>query len=966
MGRVTPILTDFTGGELTPLYDGRVDTKGYFKGCKKLYNMMARTQGPAQKRAGTYFIGRAGDDSKPVRVIPFEYSTEQAYILELGETYMRVHKDGGVVTSTGQSITGATAANPVVITYSGADTFSNGDEVTITGVVGMTQLNGRRFVVASVNTGANTFALKDVFGNNVDGSGYTAWASGGTVAEVYEVVSPWAAADLAALKFVQSADTMYFAHPSYPPYKLARTGHAAWTFTKVVFDWPAFLDPNDDGVTAITPSAATGSVTLTAGPDAITNGAFTSNITGWDDTSGVGGSISWNATGKMDIATTAAPGSYARASQSLDVTEGGNYRITFTVSAATPYPVLFSIGNLSYYDVFQGYYSDGTHSVDFVATSSVTISFLVGNPSSSCTIDNVSCLPSLFTSDMVGGYFKLTWELLTARQTATATAQNTFTAALAVDPGAVHIAITGTWVATVTLQRSTDSGATWADLYTWTANTTATITEAQTGIQYRLGVKTGGFTSGSTGLDISQESDNKDGYCLITAVTNAYTATATVIEDFPATTATDVWAESAWSDERGWPSAVAFFEQRLVWAGTSHQPQTLWGSAVDDYENLDTGEGLDSDSWAYTLAADRANVIRWLLSGEVLIIGTAGAEWRMGSREAVATTPTSVEVRRESSYGSADIQALLVGKLVVFIQGGARKARAMQWDLARDGYVSPDLTMSAEHLFRSGVVDMAYAQDPDPVLWFVDVAGLLVAMTVDPDNQIVACASQDVGGVAESVAVIPGTTRDEVWVVVKRVVNSNTYRYIEQLQFWGDTTEKADGFFVDAGLTYSGASATTVHGLEHLEGETVSILADGAVRPQAVVSAGKITIATGAVKIHAGLPFTAMLQTMRVEAGAQAGTAQGKQVRAHKAVVRVFRTMGMDAGPSLTEMDTISFRDPSDPMGASPPLYTGDKAVVFPSTYGKTDRELYVCVQSADPLPLTVLAIMPVVNSTDS
>jgi hypothetical protein len=176
---------------------------------------------------------------------------------------MRFYRNNGPVLLTAQNITGATAANPVVVTYSGSDTYANGDHVQIASVLGMTQLNGRRFKVANVNAGANTFELQDLAGNNVNGTAYTAYSSGGTVAEVYTVTTPWAEADLFQLKFTQSADVLYVAHPSYAPRKVSRTAHTTWTIAAIDFLDGPYLSVNSTATT-MTLSATSGATTITA------------------------------------------------------------------------------------------------------------------------------------------------------------------------------------------------------------------------------------------------------------------------------------------------------------------------------------------------------------------------------------------------------------------------------------------------------------------------------------------------------------------------------------------------------------------------------------------------------------------------------------------------------------------------------------------------------------------------------
>src|SRR5687768_7008721 len=193
--------------------------------------------GGVTNRPGTSFISEVKDSTKSTRLIPFVFNASQTYSLELGDLYMRVIHEGAYVTLAAQNITGITNANPCVLTYAGSDTYSNGDEVYISGIVGPigTYLNNRNFKVASVNTGTNTFTLTYLNGTNVNSTSFGAYTSGGTIAEVYTLVSPWAEADLFDLHYIQSADVISVAHSGYAPREISRSAHDSWAIAATAF-----------------------------------------------------------------------------------------------------------------------------------------------------------------------------------------------------------------------------------------------------------------------------------------------------------------------------------------------------------------------------------------------------------------------------------------------------------------------------------------------------------------------------------------------------------------------------------------------------------------------------------------------------------------------------------------------------------------------------------------------------------
>lgn len=228
----TLVQRSFAGGEISPFLYARVDVAKYATGLRTCRNMLVMRHGGAQNRAGSQFIQEVKDSTKSVRLLPFVFNSDQTYVLEFGDQYIRVIKDGVQLTEAAQSITGITQANPGVVTIN-SHGYSNGDEVFITGVDGMVEVNVRNFKVNNVT--ANTFELQTMDGVDLDTSAYTAYTSGGTAAKIYEIVTPYLEADLDLIKYAQSADVITLVHPSYAPRELARTGDTAWTLSAIDF-----------------------------------------------------------------------------------------------------------------------------------------------------------------------------------------------------------------------------------------------------------------------------------------------------------------------------------------------------------------------------------------------------------------------------------------------------------------------------------------------------------------------------------------------------------------------------------------------------------------------------------------------------------------------------------------------------------------------------------------------------------
>jgi hypothetical protein len=420
-----------------------------------------------------------------------------------------------------------------------------------------------------------------------------------------------------------------------------------------------------------------------------------------------------------------------------------------------------------------------------------------------------------------------------------------------------------------------------------------------------------------------------------------------------------------------YPSVVTFFEQRLVYGATNNNPQTLWFSKNGDYSNFTAGTGAD-DALIYTIASNQVNAIRYLSATRVLTIGTTGGEYVLTATSDGPITPTTTLIRKYSNYGSAAIEPVQVADVTLFVQRGGRKVREFRYvgDINVAAYQAPDITIVAEHITAGGLSAFAYQQEPDGVIWAIRADGSLIGVTYRREEEVVAWHKHVIGGefdggqaIVESIATLPSDTgEDELYMIVKRTINGVTKRYVELMRpfdFGGVTT---GAFFVDSGLRYDGSAIGSLKGLYHLEGETVTVLANGASHPDRVVADGGVSLAYNSTTAAIGYGYTSSMQTMRIEAGSADGTSQGKPKRIHAITLRLHETVGIEVGNSPSENDRIFFRDSSMAMDQAVPLFTGDKDIEFPGGYDEDDR-LYI--RQTQPLPMSVLALFPRMNTFD-
>ena len=419
------------------------------------------------------------------------------------------------------------------------------------------------------------------------------------------------------------------------------------------------------------------------------------------------------------------------------------------------------------------------------------------------------------------------------------------------------------------------------------------------------------------------------------------------------------------------PSVVTFFEQRLVFAATNNNPQTLFFSKNADYTNFTTGTN-DNDALIYTIASNKVNAIRYLSATRILNIGTSGGEYVLTTTNGSPVTPTSTVIRKYSNYGCVNAEVVQVADVTLFAQRGARKVREFRYvgEVDVGGYTAPDITVLAEHLTEGGIKEFAFQQEPESIVWARRNDGTLLGLTYRREEEIVAWHKHVLGGVfgsgqarVESIISLPTDSgEDEVYMIVKRTINGQTKQYVEVMKTFNFGSDTTAAFFVDSGLAYSGSSVSSLSGLYHLEGATTSVLANGATHPDETVSSGGITLDFAITSGAVGLGYTSKMQTLRIESGSSDGTSQGKPKRIHDVTLRFHETVGAEVGTDAANADRIFFRDSSMDMDTAVPLFTGDKEIEFPGGFEEGDR---IYVQQAQPLPMTVLALYPRMNTHD-
>lgn len=532
--------------------------------------------------------------------------------------------------------------------------------------------------------------------------------------------------------------------------------------------------------------------------------------------------------------------------------------------------------------------------------------------------------------------------------------------------------IKGTWVGTVELQMSYDGGTTWT-AYTMLTSTAAASTDESvldndSGRDVLLRIWCTEYTSGTISYSLWTHAYMHVGVVRVTEYIDPCHVTCDVVRDLAATDPTVRWSEGAWSGVRGYPRAVASYNDRLVLAATASKPLTIWFSATGEYETFDPGVGDDADAFGYLLGRSEQDPILWLQGqrSRGLLIGTSGSLFEVQPFDASdgitpSNPPTIVQTL---GIPCGDNPPAVADNIQLVLQRNGRKLHEVLYSYDADSLVAPDLTLFSEHVTAGGIRRMDWMGEPYTILWSVRADGELLSMTYDRNFSVCAWARHVLGGdgVVEDVCVVPAGGDDEVWLIVRRTVDGSTVRYIEYMGDWDTGDDLENAYYVDCGLTYDGPDAATFSGLGHLEGLSVVALADGAPVAARTVSAGAVSLDEAAGVVHLGLPYTSTLTTVRYDFAGDQGVTWHRKKAVRSVTLSVADTLGLIAGVDADDLAAFSWPGTTTgSLAAGPtPLYTGDLSIRTAASPG-TDAARVTVVQTL-PLPETIRALVALVE----
>jgi len=588
----------------------------------------------------------------------------------------------------------------------------------------------------------------------------------------------------------------------------------------------------------------------------------------------------------------------------------------------------------------------------------------------------------LFKPGHVGALFQLT----SAGQITTAniTAGNQFTDPIQVTgvggQRAFSILITGTFVGTFTLQYSVSAPGNWVDAKTYTTPQAISYNDQLDNqiIFYRVGIKSGDYSSGSAVATLSFSSGSATGVVRITGFTDQMHVSAAVLDALGGTDATSIWSEGSWSAFRGWPSSVVLHEGRLWWLGLS-----VYGSVSDDYENFDASIEGDSGTIQRSIGEGPIDSINWALALNRMLVGTPSAEISARSSSFdEPLTPTNFNLKPSSTQGSSTVDAVRMDKNGIYVQVSEQRLFELSYDLSSNDYISEDLTLLVPELNAAGIVGIAIQRKPDTRVHCWRADGTVGVLVFDKAENVTCWLEVITAGAVEDVSFMPGKGEDRVYYQVRRTINGQTVRYLEKWALESECTGLPMAKHADAHIMYSGQPTQVIGGLDHLEGQLVVGWGWNTVTPfiggngleagfdllgPHLVTNGQITnLPSPVTDACIGLGYSAPWKSMKQAFAAAMGTPLNQTKRIDKVglILRNTQAQALQVGADFDHLDDLPLDDLPITLG------TQGTANEQPDTNAVLDKYDYqlapfddlwstdsrLCMQAKAPRPCTVLA----------
>lgn len=903
----------FTGGEISAEVANRVDLDKYQFAVLQAYNCLIKPHGPIYRRPGMKYMARTKYSDKACILVPFNGADNTDYLLEIGEKYIRVHKNGLYI-------------NIEVVTPYTADMLQ--DLRFVQSADTMFIASGK-YPIKQLARYSDTdwrfadFEITDMYFDestsleNYSGISYTVpgtYQFQPSVTGEYQIdISGGGGGGGGAAKYrVKSGE-----HSSRLVYIKGGKGGNGERIIKTLT-----LNKETSYTISVGGGGAAGS---NGGNSAPSGGNGASSAAFGMIAKGGGGGTG----GRKGEPNTPGGTSYGNGANG----GAGGYGKSFFGSSETQ-PTAGA---------------NGWVKILYTGNKELTPSGTQGDIT-------LTSNKNIFVSSKPGAYIKLQQEIASK----TVSTSNGTTERVRVGENWKVISH-GTWSGSFTIEKS-DDGESWKEYRKYTSGNDYNPSESGSVTEpvFLRAVCT--ITSGTCTVDLTAMAYNAEGVVKLTEITSDSTAKAHVEKELGSTDMTTNFLWGAWSEEFGYPQTLCFFQDRLCFGGTKKQPYMVWMSRTGDYGNFSvekaSGTVTDDSAVALAFVSRKQFKILHLIASTDLIVLTAGNEWTVSGSDTV--TPSKAVPKMQTTRGCSTVEPLMIGGRIVFVQGRGSTVRDMAYSYETDSYGGNDLTLLAKHIIENvQIVDSAYKQEPDSTIYFVRSDGTMACLSYIMEQKVYAWSTIETQGKIEAVAAVQEGDEDIIYLVVQREINGVTVRNIEYLAKNPAKSNNPDDYIMlDNAIEYSTAeksSGETEIDAAELAGEKVTVIGDGRMYSGLTVSQdGTVTLPAAVQHAFIGLPYRSIVELPNVEIKTGDGTMQGRKKQISNCILRLSNSLGGMVGPDINTMDLMNFDEQNAVSDIK--LFTGDKYMTLP--IGGFNNEGRVIIVTDEPYPFNLLAVV--------
>lgn len=903
----------FTGGEISAEVANRVDLDKYQFAVLQAYNCLIKPHGPIYRRPGMKYMARTKYNDKACILVPFNGADSTDYLLEIGEKYIRVHKNGLYI-------------NIEVMTPYTADMLQ--DLRFVQSADTMFIASGK-YPVKQLARYSDTdwrfadFEITDMYfdeQNSLESYSGISYTSPGTyqfqptVTGEYQIdISGGGGGGGGAAKYrVKSGE-----HSSRLIYITGGKGGNGERIIKT-------LTLNKE--TSYTISVGGGGAAGSNGGNSAPSGSNGASSAAFGMIAKGGGGGTGGRKGEPNTPDGTSYGNGANGG-------AGGYGKSFLGSSETQ-PTAGA---------------NGWVKILYTGNKELTPSGTQGDIT-------LKSNKNIFASNKPGAFIKLKQEI--ASKTVSTSNGNTERVRVGENWKVISH---GTWSGSFAIEKS-DDGESWKEYRKYTSKDDYNPSESGSVTEpvFLRAVCT--ITSGTCTVDLTAMAYNAEGVVKLTEITSDSTAKAHVEKELGSTDMTTNFLWGAWSEEFGYPQTLCFFQDRLCFGGTKKQPYMVWMSRTGDYGNFSvekaSGTVTDDSAVALAFVSRKQFKILHLIASTDLIVLTAGNEWTVSGSDTV--TPSKAVPKMQTTRGCSTVEPLMIGGRIVFVQGRGSTVRDMAYSYETDSYGGNDLTLLAKHIIENvQIVDSAYKQEPDSTIYFVRSDGTMACLSYIMEQKVYAWSTIETQGKIEAVAAVQEGDEDIIYLVVQREINGVTVRNIEYLAKNPAKSNNPDDYIMlDNAIEYSTAeksSGATEIDVAELAGEKVAVIGDGRVYSGLTVSQdGTVTLPAAVQHAFIGLPYRSIVELPNVEIKTGDGTMQGRKKQISNCILRLSNSLGGMVGPDINTLDLMNFDEQNAVSDIK--LFTGDKHMTLP--IGGFNNEGRVIIVTDEPYPFNLLAVV--------